>query len=155
VSLVSNMPPNISSPGLPSLVVLDASVWVSRTIRTDSNHATASHWIAQHLRARGDFVVPLLFQVEIAAAIARVTKDPVLASRQVAQLRRLNAGRLLRFIPLNARLVKAATDLAINFGLRAADAVYAALAQSLVIPLVTFDTELLRLPSSTITTIRP
>lgn len=152
MSLVNNIPPNISPQ---SLVVLDASVWVSRTITTDSNHAAARRWIAQHLRARGAFVVPLLFQVEIAAAISRVTKDPVLASRQVAQLRRLNARRLLRFVPLNARLVKAATDVAINFGLRAADALYAALAQRVAIPLITFDAELLRLPSSTIATIRP
>jgi predicted nucleic acid-binding protein len=152
MSLVRNIPSTVSAQ---NLVVLDASVWVSRTINTDTNHAVARRWIDQHLRARGAFVVPLLFQVEIAAAIARVTKDTVLASRQVAQLRRLNARRLLRFVPLNAHLVKAATTLAINFGLRAADAVYAALAQSLSIPLVTFDTELLRLPSSTITTIRP
>jgi predicted nucleic acid-binding protein len=137
------------------LVVLDASVWVSRTLTTDSNHASAVQWIARHLRARGTFVVPTLFELEVAAAISRVTKNPRLARKQVAQLRRLNTRRIMRFVSMKATLLENATDLAVDFGLRAADAVYAAIARQLGIALVTFDAELLNLPTTTVTTIRP
>src|SRR5438552_3715479 len=82
------------------IVVLDASVWVSRTISTDSNHAAARSWIARYLRARGRFVVPAIFELEVAAAISRVTRLPLLARRQVAQLRRLNTMRVVRFLPV-------------------------------------------------------
>ena len=137
------------------MVVLDASVWISRTIVTDRNHAASRLWVARHLRAKKVFVVPILFELEVAAAISRVTKDPILARRQIAQLRRLNTRGVMRFVPLLAELMQNATGLSIDFGLRAADAIYAALAQRLGVDLVTFDAELLSLPVSTIKTIRP
>lgn len=111
------------------MVVLDASVWISRTIVTDRNHTAARLWVARHLRAKKVFVVPILFELEVAAAISRVTKDPILARRQVAQLRRLNSRGVMRFVPLSADLMRSATGLSADFGLRAADAIYAALAQ--------------------------
>lgn len=137
------------------MVVLDASVWISRTIVTDRNHTASRLWVARHLRAKKVFVVPTLFELEVAAAISRVTKDPILARRQVAQLRRLNTRGVMRFVPLLADLMQNATGLSIDFGLRAADAIYAALAQRLGVDLVTFDAELLSLPVSMIKTIRP
>lgn len=137
------------------MVVLDASVWISRTIVTDRNHTASRLWVARHLRAKRVFVVPTLFELEVAAAISRVTKDPSLARRQVAQLRRLNTRGVMRFVPLLADLMQSATSLSIDFGLRAADAIYAALAQRLGVDLVTFDAELLSLPAFTIKTIRP
>ena len=137
------------------MVVLDASVWISRTIITDRNYNISRLWVARHLRSRKVFVVPTLFELEVAAAISRVTKDPILARRQVAQLRRLNTRGIMRFVPLLSDLMKNATVLSLDFGLRAADAMYGALAQQLGVDLVTFDAELLSLPVHTIKTIRP
>ena len=137
------------------MVVLDASVWISRTIVTDRNHTASRLWIARHLRAKNVFVVPTLFELEVAAAISRVTKDPILARRQVSQLRKLNTQGVMRFVPLLADLMQDAIGLSIDFRLRAADAIYAALAQRLGVNLVTFDAELLSLPVSAIRTIRP
>jgi predicted nucleic acid-binding protein len=135
--------------------VLDASVWVSRTITTDGNHVAATNWITNHLRAHGTFIAPTLFEVEIAAAISRVTKDKQLAGKEVRQLSRLNARGVIRLVPTNATIIKTATTLAANHGLRAVDAIYAALAQRVGIPLVTFDQELLSLPETVIVTISP
>lgn len=148
---------NFPSPSPPRRqpVVLDASVWVSRTLSTDTNHAAARAWITRHFQARGSFIVPALFEVEVAAALSRVTKNTTLARRQVAQLRRLNTRGVMRFVPLDARLLRGGTNLALDFGLRAADAVYAALTQQLRIALVTFDRELLNIPPTVITTLRP
>lgn len=139
----------------PQPVVLDASVWVSRIIVTDSNHTAAKLWTAQYLRAHGIFVIPTLFEVEVAAAVARVTKDAGLARRQVAQVRRMNSRGVMRVVPLEPRLVRRAIDLAVTFGLRSADAIYTALAQQLGLTLVTFDGELLNLPAPAVTTIHP
>src|SRR5438105_14918856 len=89
-------------------VVLDASVWVSRTITTDSNHLTARAWIARHFRTRGTFIAPTLFEVEIAAAISRVTKDPQLARKEITQLHRLNTRGVLRLIPVDRQEIRGA-----------------------------------------------
>ncbi len=70
-------------------------------------------------------------------------------------MHRLNARGILRLITADTKVIQGATALAIGYGLRAGDAIYAALAQQLGIALVTFDTELLNLPATVITTIRP
>lgn len=145
----------IATTGTGRHVVLDASVWVSRTITKDSNHLPARAWITRHFQTRGTIVAPTLFEIEIAAAISRVTKDQQLAHKEVAQLHRLNARGILRLITADTKVIQGATALAIGYGLRAGDAIYAALAQQLGIALVTFDTELLNLPATVITTIRP
>ncbi len=93
--------------------------------------------------------------MEIAAAISRVTKDPQLARKEITQLYHLNARGILRLIPIDTKVIRGATALTTDYGLRAGDAIYAAMAQQLGIFLVTFDTELLSLPGTVITTIRP
>ncbi len=70
-------------------------------------------------------------------------------------MHRLNARGILRLITADTKVIQGATTIAIGYGLRAGDAIYAALAQQLGIALVTFDTELLNLPATVITTIRP
>jgi predicted nucleic acid-binding protein len=82
-------------------------------------------------------------------------KDPQLARKEVAQLHRFNARGVLRLTPVNTTIIRGATALATDYGLRVGDAIYAALAQQLGIALVTFDIELLSLPGTIISTIRP
>jgi predicted nucleic acid-binding protein len=137
-------------------VVIDASVWVSRILVTDANHSAARTWIRRHLSTRGTLVAPALFEIEVAAAVARVTQDRELARKQVAQVRRLNTRGVIRFVATSdAQFIRACVDLAIKHSLRAADATYATLATSLGLALVTFDSELLALPVSTLQTVRP
>jgi predicted nucleic acid-binding protein len=107
------------------------------------------------MRAGGLFIAPAVFEIEIAAAISRVTKDPNLAGKQLSQLHRLSTRGVLRFVSIEENVIKGATALARDHGLRALDAMYAAVAQHLKIALLTFDTELLSIPQAVIATVRP
>jgi predicted nucleic acid-binding protein len=145
-----------STPPFIQPVVIDASVWVSRILVTDTNHIAARNWIGRHLKGRGTLIAPTLFEIEVAAAVARVTQDKELARKQIAQVRRLNTKGVIRFVAASdPQFIRACVDLAIKQSLRAADATYATIAKSLGLPLVTFDAELLALPASTLQTVRP
>jgi predicted nucleic acid-binding protein len=61
----------------------------------------------------------------------------------------------MRLVPVDQILVDEAVDLAAQFYLLGADALYVAVAKELSIPLVTFDAEQLTCPAAIITTIRP
>jgi predicted nucleic acid-binding protein len=62
---------------------------------------------------------------------------------------------LLRLVPMDQLLVDEAVELAAQYHLRGADALYVAVAKELSIPLVTFDAEQLTRPAAIIATIRP
>jgi predicted nucleic acid-binding protein len=106
----------------------------------------------QHLISSGSLISPVILAVEIAATVARVTRNPVAAGHALSQLRSFSQ---LQLVPLDQTLVDDATNVAMNFGLRGADSFYVAVAQQLAIPLVTFDNEQLSRPASIIATIRP
>src|SRR5690242_18514967 len=94
-----------SASGTPREVVLDASVWVSRQIPADANHAAATAWVNGHLQAGGYFVEPAWLLAEVAAAIARQisSQDAGLALALLGQLRRR---RVMRFLPMSAVLMR-------------------------------------------------
>ena len=142
----------MNTPVSGSVVVIDASVWISNIWSHDANHTSAQNWIEQHLNSGGLLISPVILAVEIAATVARVTQNPVAAGYALSQLRSLSQ---LRLLPLDQTLVDDATNIAMNFGLRGADSFYVAVAQQLAIPLVTFDQEQLTRPASIIATIRP
>jgi predicted nucleic acid-binding protein len=116
--------------------VVDASVWVSRLVSTDSHHATTTAWFARQEQEGGCLVVPALMPPEVAGAIARRTHDGRLARRALVALLRLPA---LRLVALDRRLAELAASLAADLGLRGADATYVAVARRLDLPLVTWD----------------
>jgi len=118
------------------VVVVDASVWVSRLVAADAFHAASRRWFTQHALHGGQYVAPSLMLAEVVGAISRRTGQPALANQALQHLLHVPG---LRLIGLDRRLGKAAAQLAGSAGLRGADAVYAALAQHLAIPLVTWD----------------
>jgi predicted nucleic acid-binding protein len=61
----------------------------------------------------------------------------------------------MRIIPLDNTLIHLSVNVAANLQLRAADAIYVAVAQRLDIPLVSWDKEQLRKASSLLTTYTP
>lgn len=135
-------------------VVLDASVWVSIDIPTDSNHAVATAWVNGHLQAGGYFREPTWFMVEVAAAVSRqVSMQAALAA--TALLARLRQDRKMRFVPMSAALLQDTIDIATTHRIRAGDAVYIALARRLGIPLVSFDKDHLTRASGIVTMIKP
>jgi predicted nucleic acid-binding protein len=141
-------------PSTYSEVVLDASVWVSREIAADSNHALASAWINLHLQAGGYFIEPVWLLAETAAAISRQI-SPQDAAIALALLSRLRRRRVMRFLPMGAALMRDTIDIAATYRFRAGDAVYVALARQLAIPLVSFDSDHLTRAGSIVTVIRP
>lgn len=135
-----------------TIVAVDASVWVSRILASDSNHAAASAWLDKHIADGGSLVAPELLVVEVAAAIGRQTGRAAMA-RQFAY--RLYDLPIMSLAPTDTNLLKQSADIAASLRLRAADATYTAVAAQLSIPLVTFDNELLTRTTSIITTIQP
>ncbi len=118
------------------MIVVDATVWVSRLVRQDVFHQQSRHWLNAHTAAGGRLVAPLLLPAEVSGAVSRRTGDPTLARRAVASLLRVSS---LRLVPLDPQLGRAAADLAADLGLRGADAVYVATAHALHLPLLTWD----------------
>ncbi len=121
---------------MPGMVVVDASVWVSRLVPQDIFHQPIRDWIAARRAENTLLVSPALLLVEVAGAIARRTADAALAQRALETLPRLPE---LRLIEMERSLVEAAGALAAQLGLRGADALYVATADYLKLPLCTLD----------------
>ncbi len=135
-----------------AVVAVDASAWVSRILASDGNHAAARAWLDKHIADGGSLVAPELLVVEVAAAIGRQTGRVAMA-RQFAH--RLYDLPVMSLVPTDTALLKQSADMAASLRLRAGDAVYAAVAAQLGVPLVTFDKELLVRTKGVITAIRP
>lgn len=143
----------LQPPSSPTTVVaLDASVWLSRILRTDVNRPLARTWISNHVQSGGTFVAPQLLVVETAATVRRVTQR----ERRARQaLNELLTFPYLRLVPIDQQLIEDAAEIAVTLGLRSGDSFYVAVAKQLNVPLVTFDQEQLTRPLSIIATIRP
>jgi predicted nucleic acid-binding protein len=146
-------PTPTSAPPTPiPLVVLDASVWISSVLPQDSNHALANNWLQTYISNRGQLIAPMILVVETAAALSRLTGDPIVAHNGIAHLHSFTP---MSLVPLEQSLVDETADTAADLGLRAGDAMYVALAKRLGLPLVTFDREQLAKAAGVISTVRP
>jgi predicted nucleic acid-binding protein len=133
-------------------VVVDASVWVSRLIPSDVNYDASYLWMEQYKITKKLIVSPAILLIEVAAAISRQTGNSNLAKEAVAKLSDLS---MIRIIPLDNTLIHLSVDIAAKLQLRAADAIYVAVAKQLSVPLVSWDKEQLRKASSLLTTYTP
>ncbi len=120
------------------MYVVDASVWVSRFVPADAHHEASYQWLHRVINRADLLVEPELLPVEIAGAVSRRTGQVGLAARAVELLEQLPRSRL---VAVDARLARLAAGLAVELGLRGADALYVALAQWLGFSLVTWDRE--------------
>lgn len=134
------------------VVVVDASVWVSRLVTDDVFHAASRRWLNQHAQDGGQWVAPALMPAEVVGAISRRTGKPDLAHRALKHLLQLPG---LRLVALDRRLGKAAAELAASAGLRGADAGYGALAQHLSLPLITWDEEIRQRVGDLLSVVQP
>jgi predicted nucleic acid-binding protein len=144
--------PHLSTPAAPSLVVLDASAWVSRILLQDANHRAALTWIDHHLLNGGLFIAPIVLVTETAATVSRITGLPARGHLAASQLYTMPE---MSLVQIDQSLVDEATALAANLRLRATDAYYVAVAKTLNLSLVTFDKEQLSRAASVITTVNP
>jgi predicted nucleic acid-binding protein len=135
-----------------AVVVVDASVWVSSLIAQDVNHTGSRVWMKTFMTAGGSFISPSFLQIEVASAVSRLTKDPIVARQVVGDLARTTR---VNFVSMDDTLVQIAINVGIELQLRAGDTVYVAVAHQLGIPLVSWDKEHLNKANRLITTYSP
>ena len=133
-------------------IVVDASVIVSQLMPRDINHNPSLFWLNQFAAAGGVLVAPVFLQIEVAAAISRITGQSALSREALDDLKRTDA---VQFVPIDATLVEAAINIASDLQLRAGDSIYVAVARQLNIPLVSWDKEQLQRARSLTVTYTP
>jgi len=119
-----------------SLIVLDASLWVSRLVSQGVFHEKVKSWMESQQEIMVDFVSPSLLLAEVAGAISRRTNSSDLGRRALDTLVSLPR---LRLVEMDSDLMRLAAQLAGDLGLRGADSTYAAVALHLDLPLATLD----------------
>lgn len=119
-------------------LVVDASVWVSAADPTDPSSPSSRAFLAELMTRGVSIALPGLARLEVACALARRFRDAELA-RDVAD--GMVKSPLVTVHGMGAGLIDAALSHGTRAFLRAADAVYAALARNLGGELVSWDRE--------------
>src|SRR6185295_108597 len=109
-------------------LTVDASVFVAASKSSEPHHASCEEFFLHVARRQDRLECPYLMLVEIAAAIARGTRNPALS---LSFLEKTQAIPLLHLRPLDGKAAKSSAEIAIAHYLRGADAVYVALARDL------------------------
>ena len=118
------------------MVVIDASVYVSRLQQQEAHHAESERLIEAVVACGVTVLCPEILLPEVAAAIARGLDDARIGYRAAASLRALPHHR---FVVVDWTLSGLAAQLAAEYRLRGCDAIYAALAQREGARLITWD----------------
>lgn len=134
------------------MIVVDASVWVSRFLPEDAFHQVSRTWLIDTTTAGAALIAPTIMLAEVSGSIARRTGSDQLGYQIVQQIRQLPT---LQLIAVDDTLGQLAAQTASTYRLRGADAVYLAVAQRLQIPLVSWDREQLERAAALVTTYRP
>ncbi len=111
-------------------------MWVSLCHGRDRHHEKSKRWLEARLIRGERLAAPMLLQVEVAAAIRRLTGDGDLA---VAVSSALERADWIDLFDLTADRGRRATEIAAATGLRGADAIYLELASQRGECLVTWD----------------
>jgi predicted nucleic acid-binding protein len=134
------------------MYTIDASVYARDFDVRDPEHATCRALLARLAADAIPVIVPLLLLAEISATISRERHDPITARLTVDAIR---AQPHLRLVPLDDALAQEAAELAANYALRGADAVYVAIARRYGCILVSLDREQRERPAAIVTTRTP
>jgi predicted nucleic acid-binding protein len=118
------------------MYVIDASVHVADARPQERWHAEARAFLGRAQQGEWTVYVPMIALAEIAAAISRGARQPVLARRLIAALRRVPH---FEFVAVDEPLGQLAAELAADHQIRGCDAVYVALARQRGVTLITLD----------------
>ena len=118
--------------------VVDASVWVSRLVDGDEFHIPVKNWMNFQREQDTIFIFPSLLLAEVGGVISRVTAKPELGLSAIQKIENLPN---VRIVDMDKALMDGAARIAAKYGVRGADSVYIAVASTLNIPLVTFDSD--------------
>ncbi len=132
--------------------IVDASVIISALLPPEIHHANSVNWL-RNCGKRGEMlIVPAILLAEVAGPIARQTDNSQLgkaAKQFVLQLPNL------RIVTLDQTLGDRAAEIAADYRLRGADAIYVAVAEHLGQPLITLDQQQLQRAEDLITAKMP
>lgn len=120
------------------MYTIDASVWVNSFDHQESGHQTSRQFLAFIGQEAIPIAAPTLILAEVAGAVSRTRKDIEQAHAFALALRSLPN---LTLVNLDADLAEQSLRLAAEYGLRGADAVYAAVALETGFTLVSLDKE--------------
>jgi predicted nucleic acid-binding protein len=123
---------------------IDASAYARDFDVRDSEHMTCRALFARLAADATPVIVPLLLLAEIAAAVSRERRDPIAARLTVDAIR---AQPHVQLVPLDDALAQEAAELAADYALRGADAIYVAVARRYGCTLISLDREQLERPA--------
>lgn len=122
------------------MLTVDANVFVSAASTTEVQYGASMLFLSRLLSLSLPLYYPTIVVSETTAGIVRPTNNVSLARRTADNLGLLTGMNLIAVDENRARL---ASELAITYRLRGADAIYVAVAQEFGTILITWDTELL------------
>ncbi len=131
---------------------IDANVFISAAFSKEIHHQESLSFLKTVRKHEEDIFCPALILAECASAIARQTNKPVLAERTVALIKTFPK---LILVPLDLLLTEIAVQVAIDYRLRGADAVYTAVAQKFNSILITWDKEMFERSSLVVKAMMP
>lgn len=133
-------------------ITIDASVWVAARFDNEPGYHESTEFLLLAMGSRQSIVLPWLAIVECVAAVARKTDNPRLADEVGTHLLGLPE---VMWVTLDETAVREAISVASEHRLRAADAVYAAVARTHGATLVTLDSEMLSRCSASLRCLSP
>ncbi len=134
------------------MYTLDANIFVRDLDTREPQHAEC-HALLEELQAQAlPIVVPVLVLAEVAGTVSRTRRDPI-AGRLGSDLLRGTGN--LSLIPIDDTLAQEAAELAADYALRGADAVYVAVARRHNCTLVSLDREQRERAAAIVTTRTP
>lgn len=123
-------------------VVLDSTVIFSIFYEKDTFHQLGMEIFDQFINREIEAFIPTLAMPEVCGAMKRETKDHKISMIVESQLEGWIENGMISAKELTLDRMKYATEDAIRFGLKGADAVFIALAKELDASLATFDKSL-------------
>jgi predicted nucleic acid-binding protein len=118
---------------------VDSSVLVASLIPSDEYYDEGTIVIKRLLGSDDIIYASAMVPVEVCTAVARRTRDKISAREVQTQIAKwIQLGRL-RILYLNAKRMRRAQEIGIEYYVRGMDAIIAQIAEEKKIPLVTFD----------------
>ena len=135
-----------------AMYTLDANIFIRDLDTREPDHAACHELIEQLVAREIPVIVPLIVLAEVAGTVSRTRRDPIAGRIAAAALRDIPC---IRFLPLDEALAQDATEVAADYALRGADAIYVAVARRTGSALVSLDREQRTRAASVVTVMTP